>query len=286
MMTPELQRAIQAALSTARALGLRADDAVVLQNSNKLALHLRPCDSFARVAPLSHQTAQFEIDIAARLAGTGSPAARLDRRVPQAVHRADGFSITFWSYYAPVTAEVAPEAFAGALRRLHIGLRRIGIEAPHFNDRIAEAVHLVASPDLTPDLNAADRALLGDLLTSLSRSILDRGAPEQLLHGEPHPGNVVNAASGPLFIDFETCCIGPVEFDLAHAPEAVAGSYPDLDPALLGECRALVLAMVAAWRWDAADAFPDRDRWRGLFLRTLRAGPPWPSLHALNRGFG
>jgi aminoglycoside phosphotransferase (APT) family kinase protein len=285
MQTSELDRAIAAALSTARSLGLHADDAVVLQNSNKLALRLRPCDSFARVSPMAHQTAQFEIDVAARLAETGSPAASLDPRVPPTVHQDDGFTITFWTYYPSVTPEVAPSDFANALWSLHSGMRRIEIGAPHFTDRVAEAEHLVANPDRTPDLKDADRAFLSALLKGLRQSIVDRGAAEQLLHGEPHAGNVLGARLGPLFIDLETCCHGPIEFDLAHAPEAVAAHYPEVEAVLLSECRALVLAMVAAWRWDAADEFPGRDRWRELFMRTLRAGAPWPSLHALGQQF-
>jgi len=51
-------------------------------------------------------------------------------------------------------------------------------------------------------------------------------------------------------LDLETCCHGPVEFDLAHVPEDVSERYADADGELLSECRVLVLAMVAAWRWD------------------------------------
>ncbi|MFE1199320.1 phosphotransferase family protein [Streptomyces olivaceoviridis] len=58
-------------------------------------------------------------------------------------------------------------------------------------------------------------------MASPRRAIDDRGAVEQLLHGEPHPGNVLSTKNGPLFIDLETCCRGPVEFGLAHVPEAV-----------------------------------------------------------------
>lgn len=285
MQTSDLERAMAAALSTANSVGLRADEAVVLQNSNKLALHLRPCDSFARVAPIAHGTAQFEMDIAAGLAEAGSPAVALDPRVPQTVHQVDGFAITFWTYHAAVTPEVAPAEFARALWRLHSGLRRIGIAAPHFTDRVAEAERLVANPGRTPDLTDEDRSFLSGLLGGLKRSVVDRGAAEQLLHGEPHAGNLLGTRLGPLFIDLETCCHGPIEFDLAHAREVVADHYPDVDPLLLGECRGLVLAMVAAWRWDADDAFPGRDQWRDLFMKTLRAGAPWPSLHTLNQRF-
>ena len=114
--------------------------------------------------------------------------------------------------------------------------------------------------------------------------IADRRATEQLLHGEPHPANVLNTKDGPLFIDLETCCRGPIEFDLAHVPEEVSEHYPDADQELLGECRGLVLAMVAAWRWDAGDQFPNGRRAGQELVSALRKGPPWPTLEGVMRG--
>jgi thiamine kinase-like enzyme len=139
------------------------------------------------------------------------------------------------------------------------------------------------SRDQTPALADADRALLSSTLKSLRRTIAERGAAEQLLHGEPHPGNVLGTKNGPLFIDLETCCSGPIEFDLAHVPDEVVEHYPDVDQELLGECRGLVLAMVAAWRWDTGDQFPNGRRWGQDLVCTLRKGSPWPSLDATTR---
>jgi len=91
----------------------------------------------------------------------------------------------------------------------------------------------------------------------VARDIGQRGASEQLLHGEPHPGNLMRTKDGLLFVDLETCCRGPVEFDVAHAPEEVGEQYPELDQDLLRDCRILVLAMITAWRWDRRDQLPD-----------------------------
>ncbi len=113
------------------------------------------------------------------------------------------------------------------------------------------------------------------------RKIDHIGAVEQLLHGEPHPGNVLNTTSGLLFIDLETCCGGPVEFDAAHLPSEVTDHYLELDQDLLNECRRLVLAMVAVWRWDVHDQFPDGLRHGRTILKLLRSGPPWPTLGSL-----
>ena len=196
--------------------------------------------------------------------------AALEPRVEPRVYERDGFVVTLWTYYEPVAPrEVAPADYAHALERLHAGMRKIDVTTPHFTDRVAEAQQLVASRDRTPALADADRELLSNTLRRLRRAIGDRGAAEQLLHGEPHPGNLLSTKNGLLFIDLETCCRGPVEFDLAHAPEEVSEHYPGADQELLGECRVLVLAMVARWRWDPGDQFPDGQRAGRELVRAL-----------------
>ena len=284
MQPSEIQRALAAAISTASELGLAADDAIVLHDSNKLTVRLLPCDVVARVAPLAHQVAQFEIGLAQRLAESGSPVAVPDPRAAARVYERDGFAVTLWTYYEPaMSGAVSPAGYADALERLHAGMRKLGLRTPHFTDRVEEAQHLVESTDLTPDLADADRELLITTLRSRRQAIAGRGAAEQLLHGEPHPGNVLSTKRGLLFIDFETCCRGPVEFDLAHVPEHVSERYAGADQDLLSQCRVLVLAMVAAWRWDPGDQFPDRQRAARALLSAVRMGPPWPPLDAVMR---
>ena len=278
MESPDVARAIDSAISLAVALDLPADDATVLQNSNKLALRLLPCDVFARVATVGHKHAQFEVELAQRLAETQSPVAALDPRVAPRGYERDGFEVTLWTYYEPATPEVSPAAYADALERLHAGMRKVDVPTPHFTDRVASAEQLVTSRDLTPELTNADRELLTDTLRRLRRAIGNHGAAEQLLHGEPHPGNVLSTANGPLFVDLETCCLGPVEFDLAHVPETVSEHYLGVDQALLRDCRELVLGMVAAWRWEVGDQLPNGMPFGRELLSVLRGGPPWPTI--------
>jgi Phosphotransferase enzyme family len=279
MQPSEIQRALAAAMSTASALDLTVDDAIVLHNSNKLAVRLLPCDVLARVALAAHQVAQFEVELAQRLAATESPVAALERRVEPRAYERDGFVVTLWTYYKPVTPrEVSPADYAGALERLHAGMRKLDVRTPHFTDRVEAAQQLVESSGLTPELADADRELLVSTLRTRRQAIGDRGAAEQLLHGEPHPGNLLSTKTGLLFIDLETCCRGPVEFDLAHVPEDVSERYADANEELLSECRVLVLAIVAAWRWDPGDQLPNGQRAARDLLSALREGPPWPAL--------
>jgi len=272
MEASEVRRAVAAAMSIASSLDLAADDAIVLHNSNKLTLRLLPGDVLARVAPVARQVAALEVELAQRLAGSGCPVAVLDPRVEPRVHERDGFVVTLWTYYEPATqGEVPPPEFAAALERLHAGMRMLDVPTPHFADRVDSAQQLVASREHTPALADADRELLGDTLRILRRKIAERGGAEQLLHGEPHPGNLLATKDGLLFIDLETCCRGPVEFDLAHAPEEVAEHYQGVDQDLLRECRILVLAMITTWRWDRGDRLPNGRRLGIEWLSQIRA---------------
>lgn len=272
MEATEGSRAVAAAVSTVAGLGLRVEHVGVLQDSNKLTLRLLPCDVLARVAPAAEQVARFEIDLAQRLAEAGSPVAALEPRVEPRVYERDGFVVTLWTYYEPAQPPaVSPADYADVLERLHAGMRTLDVPAPHFTDRVEEAQRLVASPDRTPALADADRQLLGTTLARQRRVIGERGAAEQLLHGEPHPGNLLTTTTGPLFIDLETCCRGPVEFDLAHAPDDVSEHYPGVDHDLLRECRILVLAMISTWRWDRGDQLPNGRQLGTEWLNQIRA---------------
>jgi hypothetical protein len=113
------------------------------------------------------------------------------------VYEREGFVVRLWDYYEPATAgEVSSADYATALAQLHAGMRKLNVAAPHFTDRVDQAQQLVASSDHTPVLADADRELLRDTLRNLRRGIGERGGVEQLLHGEPHPGNVLTTRTG------------------------------------------------------------------------------------------
>ncbi|HLJ68538.1 MAG TPA: phosphotransferase [Chloroflexota bacterium] len=267
-----------AGIATGAALNLRVDEAIVLHDSNRLAVRLLPCEVLARIAPLTHRaSAEFEVEIARRLAETDSPVAELEPRVDPRVYVRDSFAVTLWTYHESVPSrDIAPSDYARALEGLHAGMRQIDVTAPHFTDRIQEAQWLVGNRARTPELADADRELLSETLRSLRGTIGERPADEQLLHGEPHPGNLLRTKKGLLFVDLETCCRGPIEFDIAHAPDDVSEHYPAVNHDLLRECRILVLAMIATWRWDRADQLPNGRQLGTEWLSQIRA--------ALDRG--
>jgi hypothetical protein len=271
MEAPDVLRAVAAGRSTAAELGLRVDDAVVIHNSDRIALRLVPCDVLARVAPPGHHgDSELEVEVARRLTKADGPVAELEPRAGARVFSRDGFAVSLWTYYEPTGSAIGPASYADALMRLHAALRRSGLAAPHFTERVAIAQREVDDRERTPALPGPEREFLGRTLSGLSSSISGAGAGEQPLHGEPHPGNLLSTSKGPLFIDLTTCVRGPVEFDIAHAPEEVAGHYPGADLDLVRQCRALTWALFSAWRWRRDDQLPDRDYWRTEGLRRIR----------------
>ena len=218
-------RAAVAASSLARDLDLPVEDAVVVQNSNTLALRLLPCDVFARTALVGQEIAAFEVLVAQNLGAVSAPIASLHPRVEPRVYERDGFAVTFWTYYDSVTDTASPARYANALHRLHGAMQNSDVEAPHFTERIAAAEGLLTNRHETPALLDADRTLLLETLRGGRQAMCSVNA-EQLLHGEPHPGNLLVTRNGLLFIDLETCCRGPVEFDVAHAPDEVSAGFP------------------------------------------------------------
>src|SRR3954471_21859708 len=86
-----IARATAAASSLAEAADLQVNEAVVIQNSNTLALRLLPCDTFARTALVGQEVAALEVRLAESLAAVAAPIASLDPRVESQVYERDGF---------------------------------------------------------------------------------------------------------------------------------------------------------------------------------------------------
>ncbi|SDS61966.1 phosphotransferase [Microlunatus soli] len=281
MEAADARRAVSAATRTVSSFGLQVDRTDVLNDSNRLVVRLTPCDTVARVTPVTHfASAELEVELTDLLLRTDAPVAALDPRIGPQVFVRDGFKITFWAHVAstpdPTTLPAAD--YADALGRLHTGLRQLDVSAPHVLDRIGATEHDVASPDVTPELADRDRELLVGTLRELSRPIVDRHVAEQVLHGEPHPGNVLTTPGGPLFIDFENAATGPVEYDLAWAPFEVAARCSYAEDDLLDSCRGIVLAIIATHRWTLGDRHPSGRRSGWAFLDAVRQGSPWPTL--------
>src|SRR5258708_25276397 len=121
MEPSEVGRAIEAARSTASALGLRAGDGVVVHNSNRIAVRLTPCDVLARAAPLAHQAgAEFEVEVGRRLAEAGCPVEKPEPRGEPDFYPPAAIANTLSTYFgAPPPQDTAPAAYMPRRARHH-----------------------------------------------------------------------------------------------------------------------------------------------------------------------
>ncbi|MFN2309087.1 MAG: serine/threonine protein kinase [Gammaproteobacteria bacterium] len=130
-------------------------------------------------------------------------------------------------------------------------------------------------------LEPAYRSLAEDLLRTITQAYQAAGPVAQIrLHGDCHPGNILWADAGPLFVDLDDCCMGPPVQDLwmllsgdvremgGQMSELVAGYelFQDFDRRelrLIEPLRTLRMLHYAAWlarRWDDP-AFPQAFPW-------------------------
>jgi spectinomycin phosphotransferase len=65
-----------------------------------------------------------------------------------------------------------------------------------------------------------------DLLATFDeRAAVASGLPRVITHGEPHPGNIIRTATGPVLIDWDTVGLAPPERDLWFLAPGDFGSY-------------------------------------------------------------
>lgn len=271
MEASQVELAIELASATVRELGLPVRDAIVVHNSDRIAVRFTPCDVLARIAPqIAAEGLQFEADLAYRLAESGCPVGLLEPHAQSRVYLRDGFAFTLWLYYEQ-HGEIAPADYADALRRFHAASRQIELNAPHISERINTWSERLHDLQQTPDIPDPERRLLSESLKRVQAAMKRHDSADQLLHGEPHPGNLLSTSQGPLFIDFHTCQRGPIEYDIAFIPEAAAPLYLGANQALVHEFRILMWAGFTIMRWYPWDQFPERDHWRAEGMKLLRA---------------
>jgi thiamine kinase-like enzyme len=229
-------------VSVAAAHGLEVGEAHVLSDRSNVLVALAPTPVVARVATSTADARAGgardwlarDVAVATWLARRGAAVVPPASELPPGPHVEDGLAITFWRHEEhDRSAPASPREAEEALRALHEALEGYPGDLPPFTalldecegllDRLASAAAAeggpaavakggpaAAGPASLAALEAASAAL------ARVRSAIDSaGLPARPLHGDASRGNLLRTPAGLLWTDFEDCCAGPVEWDLA-----------------------------------------------------------------------
>ena len=199
--------------------------------------------------------------VALHLTKHGAPVIPMHPDLPPGPHEHLGYPLNFWKFVTAIDEEPAPAAIGRTLWQCHEVLRK-------FTEPLPELAILTESVELLETLRRRGlfppetlELLRGRLVSSLAAL---RDFPMQPLHGDAHPGNLLNTREGLLWTDWEDTFLGPVEWDLASviwnarildedhaAADAVLGAYRaaggPVDETALGHCLVARAAVMSAW---------------------------------------
>lgn len=228
-------RAVDAAVTAGRDLGLAVTDPRVLHDVFSVVVHLAPAPVVARVLAVLPQYADLasqagrqraELDVTWWLAGRGIPVIPPSSLVPREPVQLDGFSMTFWQFVEEVPGhEPDYVANAGLVADLHAALRDypgelsfLSAAEPQF---IEDSIALLEQrPDLIDpaDLDRARREWQVLEPVVRSRTAFESAFPGvdlQPVHGDCPAVNIFAGKDGLRYADFEMVTLGPAEWDLA-----------------------------------------------------------------------
>lgn len=250
-MTGEtLERARGAALEIAARFAMSSATVELLSDSNNTVFVLHPYAVVAKVATGDHQRAALELDVATFATAHRGPVVPTTACPPPKVHEHDRLQVTFWRFAEAEASETVPSAIADALYELHRILENYPQPLPPLDAELSAVGQVLADRRQARSLPPDDRALLRCGLQKLRSALRALSWPARPLHGSPSSGNQINSSGAVRFIDFETACVGPVEWDLAHLSDEVVRCYPSHhDEQLLRICRGLVSIKTATWCW-------------------------------------
>jgi hypothetical protein len=264
MYTERQLRAIRAARAIAARHGLRSAEPRLLSDCNNTIVHLVPWPVVAKVAdtngrPAAPMRLRRELEVALHAARAGAPVVAPSAELPIRVHRHGDHVLTFWTYQRHVPSG---EPAAGTLHEIHRAIQTYPGELPAF--RPLPDAHGLRVPE-------PERSLLIREHTRLGTALEGRSVPWRPLHGDPHRGNLLVTAAGSLWIDFESACLGPLEWDLSALPGDDAEAWRAVDPELLALLRRARSLRTVVWCRTRAGSGPEVQRAAATHLELLRA---------------
>ena len=265
-MKPIPALALRAACEIAIAHGISPDRSEVLQNGNTLVVRLNETLVARVVTDLEgprQGTGWFEREnaVAHHLAKLGAPVIPMHPELPPGPHEMLGYPVNFWKFVTRIDEEPDPGLIGSTLYRCHQLLRSFDPPLPELAIP-RESLDLLEALAARKSFTAPTAGLLRHALTS-SLEVISK-FPMQPLHGDAHPGNLLNTTEGLLWTDWEDTFLGPVEWDLASiiwnarfldddqkTADKILTSYEisggSINPSALHHCLIARAAVMSVW---------------------------------------
>jgi hypothetical protein len=263
MMRQSLDVELAAARKAAVKAGLGPVTPKLLHLGNHTSARLAPWPIVARIASgtsfdLSGGSIRRELRIGNCRANHRAPSVRPTDAVKPGPHFEHGCAITFWAFVdgSPVSTETDERMAAAALRRLHAALADVGLELPSFMDKITSCETILADEAAAPNLAPADRSFLQSVYERLRGDLVGAGSTGQPIHGDSHVGNAIITDAGAVWMDLESVCIGPIEWDIGFLPPATWSEFEHANPTLISALADVRSLCVATWCWAEFDRSP------------------------------
>lgn len=232
---------IAEAIALLRAHRFAIEEWSVLSRSNRLVLALEPCELIAKVVKIdSAPRLTLELAVAAHVARAKGPS---PAPASLRVYSSATVAASLWERLT-----ILNEPTGAIVCRAYEDLRRcldsFTGALPDFRAAIDGARHLVAESDL-PSASSQDAAILRDVFAACCSSLNAFEWTDRVLHGDAHTGNVALTSTGACWLEFESACAGPLEWDLCTLPEGACNWPHDRD--LLRRLKLIRRACVVVW---------------------------------------
>ena len=222
------------------------------------------------VAKASIGAARTELEREAVLLDSMRPYALAVARVMEGQRHpfsVDDWSVLFTERLRALPGTVELPDVLGSLKELHCGLQSaiLNVELPDWTGIVQGAKACRRENPFT----GADSALMDKVYDLVVQPAMERPHAGHVLHGDVDLNQAIATADGIVWIDFETACRGPVEWDLAAFSDVLA--YGECDLQLWQDLRLVHSWCVASWCNRADVESPSRRDARQHYLEALAA---------------
>lgn len=216
--------ALAAAQAVARQHGVACDAAVPIAAGSNVLVHLKPAPVVARVmtatAVLHDDAEQWlarEVAVCAFVAERSDLVVAPTDILPPGPHVRDGLWMTLWKF-VPNDAQAPPpepRQLGRSLRRLHAVLADFPGDLAPLSETRDWLERLLEELRPSPSLTRQDIDGLRFELDALTPAVFESSLPARALHGDASMSNLLRTGRGPVWIDLEDVCAGPVAWDIA-----------------------------------------------------------------------